>query len=260
VPKQFIRFNPGSQNQGAGSSLFKLTFCRFNSLGQLPEDRLNPHYVSDRIVDGLKRSVFHYTARTTRSEMVLDFDANVVAQDGMAGLIDNPCWPSDVVDDPGFALLTDDPYYAAHRANSIYGKKNYNDFIPKDVLTTLSQLGFSSKAGYRKRDEDLHNLDPDAWVFNDGNRTRRLTDAELENNLGILRCSLPDCKEEMRALGIETAIVVQPTATAPSAQLAPSTTQLIVEAVATLADGASTRAAAGGDALGMLVQPRVTGV
>jgi len=101
----------------------------------------------------------------------------------------------------------------------------------------------------------VHDLDPDAWVYNDGNRSRRLTDAELQGNLGILRCSLPDCKEEMRALGIETAIVVQPTATAPSAQTVASTTQIAVGVFTTQMGGASV----GSDIHGLLVQPRVTG-
>lgn len=38
---------------------------------------------------------------------------NFVRMPGFAddGLTENPCWPSTVIDDPGFALLTDDPWY-----------------------------------------------------------------------------------------------------------------------------------------------------
>jgi len=258
APKQYIRFNPGSQNGGAGSSIFGLSFCRFNDRGKLPEGTINPHYVSDRVVDGLKRSVYHYTAETTRSKVIIEFDGDVVDSDGVAGLHDNPCWPENLVEDPGFALLTDDPYYLGHVAEARYGKKNYPDLVPQDVLDAAAAEGHMSQAGYRKRDEDMHNLDPDAWAFNDGNRTRRLTDAELQEKLGILRCSSADCKEEMRALGIETAIVVQPTATAP-AQMTASTTQLATEAFITLAGGASAGASAGSDIRGMLLQPKVTG-
>ncbi|KAG4429506.1 hypothetical protein IFR05_015008 [Cadophora sp. M221] len=45
-PQQYIRFNPGSQNADAGS-IFTLGFCRFDTNGKLPEDRLNVRYVSD---------------------------------------------------------------------------------------------------------------------------------------------------------------------------------------------------------------------
>lgn len=44
------------------------------------------------------------------------------------GLRDNPCYPSDLVDDPGWALLTDDPWYhdaanAQHRASATLYQK-----------------------------------------------------------------------------------------------------------------------------------------
>lgn len=255
APKQYIRFNPGSQNGGAGSSIFRLGFCRFNDQGKLPVGTLNPVHVSDRVVDGLKRAVYHYTAETTRSRVIIDFDADVRDPDGVAGLQVNPCWPENLVEDPGFALLTDDPYYLGHIAEARYGKRNYPGLVPQDVLNAAAAEGHFSQAGFRKRNEDAHDLDPDAWVYNDGNRTRRLTDAELQENLGILRCSLPDCNEEMRALGIETAIVVQPTATGPSAQTVASTTQVVAGVFATQTGGAS----AGSDLHGVLVQPRVTG-
>lgn len=253
-PKQYIRFNPGSQNGGAGS-IFKLGFCRFNDQGKLPIGTLNAHYVSDRVVDGLKRSVFHYTAETTRSRVVIDFDADVQAADGVAGLHDNPCWPENLVEDPGFALLTDDPYYLGHVAEAKYGKRNYKNLVPQDVLDAAAAEGHFSQAGFRKRNKDAHNLDPDAWVYNDGNRSRRLTDAELQEKLGILRCSSPDCKEEMHEMGIETAIIVQPTATAPSAQTVASTTRVVAGMFATPTGGAS----AGSYIQGVLVQPKVTG-
>lgn len=255
VPQQYIRFNPGSQNGGAGS-IFHLTFCQFDNNGKLPEDRLNAHYVSTRVVGGLRRSVYHYTARTTRRRVVIDFDANVVAADGVAGLHDNPCWPENLVEDPGFALLTNDPYYLGHIAEARYGKRNYGGLIPQDVLDDAAADGHSSRAGYEKRDENSHQLNPDAWVFNDGNSTRRLTDVELQDKLGILRCKVADCKDEMQALGIETAAVVQPTATAPSVQMVASTTHLGVSVTPV---PFVAMASAGSDIHGMVVQPRVTG-
>ncbi|KAI9730799.1 MAG: hypothetical protein M1818_008079 [Claussenomyces sp. TS43310] len=255
APKQYIRFAPGTQNIGAGS-LFGLTFCEFDNQGKLPVQRIDERYVSDRVVGGLKRRVTHYLARTTRSAVRIDFDNNVQDPDGVMGLQDNPCWPEVLLEDPGFALLTDDPYYVGHRDAQRYGKDNYPNLVPLDVLGNNVR-----KAGYRKRDENSHALDPDAWVFDEGNTTRRVTDAELQENLGILRCSSADCHDEMDGLGIATALVVHTEAT-EDPQVVPtavaSTTQLTREVVATSVAGAS--AVSGAGARGILVQPRATGI
>lgn len=61
-PKQYIHFAPGSQNGGAGSSLFGLAFCGFDDQGNIPVQRSDERYVSDRVVGGLKRRVTHYYA------------------------------------------------------------------------------------------------------------------------------------------------------------------------------------------------------
>lgn len=104
-------------------------------------------------------------------------------------------------------------------------------------------------------------MDPDAWVVNEGNTTRRVTDAGLQEELCILRCSSSDCHEEMEALGIYSAVVVQPEQTGyprvvPTAIA--STTQFMVEVVATSMTGTS--AVSGASAQGVLIQPRVTGI
>ncbi|KAI8946203.1 hypothetical protein F4801DRAFT_593529 [Xylaria longipes] len=195
-PKQYIRFSPGRQNGGAGS-LFGLSFCGFDTQGNLPVERVNERYVSDRVVGALKRRVTQYKAQTMRRAVRIDF-INVVDPDGIAGLQVNPCWPEVLLEDPGFALLTDDPYYVRNRDAQRYGKNNYPGLIPQDVL-----LNHVAKQGYRKRDAKSHGLDPEAWVFDDGNSTRRVTKNELMEDLGIIGCDSADCHEEMQDLGIE---------------------------------------------------------
>jgi chitinase len=252
-PKQYIRFAPGTQNGGAGS-LFKLRFCGYDGAGNLPVSSSDLRFSTTRIVGGLERDVSVYYARTTRSAVEINFDANVIDPDGVAGLQDNLCWPKVLLEDPGFALLTDDPYYggAGRGVAKAYAKANYPGLIPNDVL-----LNNVPQTGFRKRDKDSHELDPDAWVYTDGNSTRRLTDEELEE-VGILRCSSSDCHEEMQALGIETAAVAQPEATGPpQVPIAiPTTTQPAMGAGATPVDYAS----AGSGAHGILAQPRATGL
>ncbi|KAI1501196.1 hypothetical protein F5X99DRAFT_409340 [Biscogniauxia marginata] len=221
---------------------------KFDNQGNLPVQR-----VSDRVVGGLKRRVIHYSARTTRSAVRIEFDNDVVDPDGVMGLRVNPCWPGVLLEDPGFALLMDDPYYTRDRDAQRYGKANYPGLTPKDVLGN-----HVAQPAFRKRDEDAHALDTDAWVFNDGSCTRRATDVELEEVLGILRCSSADCHEEIQALGIDTALVMQPEATAsPQVQTAiASTTQLAIGVVAAPVGGAS----AGSGAHEIFAQPRATGL
>ncbi|KAI0537757.1 hypothetical protein GGR58DRAFT_501952 [Xylaria digitata] len=201
-PKQYIRFSPGRQNGGAGS-LFGLGFCEYDDQGHPPVETANKRYVGDLVVGGLKRRVTQYMARTTRRAVRIDF-IKIVDPDGVAGLSVNPCWPEILLEDPGFALLTDDPYYAAHRDVQRYAKANYPNLIPLNALRN-----HTPQQGYRKQDEKSHGLDPEAWVFDDGNSTRRVTEDELVRYLGFLRCNSADCHEEMHELGIKSAPVVE---------------------------------------------------
>lgn len=82
----------------------------------------------------------------------------------------NPCWPEVLLEDPSFALLTDDPYYIRDPDAQRYGKNNYPRLIPQDVL-----LNHRPQPGYRKRDTRSDRLHPEAWVFDDGNGTRHIT-------------------------------------------------------------------------------------
>ncbi|KAI0888397.1 glycosyl hydrolases family 18-domain-containing protein [Annulohypoxylon maeteangense] len=253
-PKQYIRFAPGSQNGGAGSSLFRLRFCGYDDHGDLPVEKVGVSHIKDINKGGYKIRIMHYSARTTRKAVRIDFDNGVVGPAGdQYGLTANPCWPSTLLYDPGFALLTDDEYYDAHKDAQAYARRNYKGLIPQDVLGN-----HQPRPGYTKRDRKAHDLDPNAWVFDDGNSTRRVTDEELREDLGILRCSSADCQEEMKVLGIETARVVQPdepgyhqvqTAVA-------STTQTVLKAAVTPVSSAT----ASSGPRGTPAQPRVTGL
>ncbi|RDL34409.1 uncharacterized protein BP5553_07537 [Venustampulla echinocandica] len=207
--------------------------------GNLPVYRSDERYVSDRVVGGLKRRVTHYYARTTCSVVRIDFGHNVVDPDGVMGLQNNPCWPEVPLEDPGFALLTDDPYYAGYQDAQRYGKANYPGLIPADVLGNNV-----AQAGFRKRNEDSHDLDPDAWIVDEGNTTRRVTDAELQEELGIDTAVAAQPKETGYPKVVPTAIA--------------STTHLTVEVVATPVAGAS--AVSGASAQGILMQPQATGM
>jgi hypothetical protein len=157
------------------------------------------------------------------------------------------------LEDKGFALLTDDPYYVADRAAQRYGKANYPGVIPQDVLDQARVDGYASMDGYRKRD-DKHALDPDAYVVNTGNSTRPLTKEELQR-IGIIRCASADCEAEMGALAIESAPVVQPTQTA----IVQATAYVTPTPVGLAPDIVDTASAGSGSDRFVAPQPRATG-
>ncbi len=108
--------------------------------------------------------------------------------------------------------------------------------------------------GYRKRDEKSHGLDPEAWVFDDGNSTRRVTKDELVRYLGILRCESADCHEEMQELGIKSAPVSHHPAVPTTFA---SRTQSASDVMATDVSG---EASAGSRAAALLATPTQTGL
>jgi chitinase len=206
--KQYIRFSPGAQNEGAGS-LFKLGFCGYGQDNRLPSSRSDLRANGQRVYGNIVRSVTDYREVVTQRRVEIDFPGLV--NPGDWGLEQNLCWPEHLLYDPGFAVLTDDRYYGGNaqlRAAQGYAKDNYPGKIPQDILDEAARSGYKSMDGYRKRD-DKHALDPAGWVLNDGNSTRSLTKEELEE-LGIIKCDTPECQAEMKALGIESAQVVQP--------------------------------------------------
>ncbi|OAA79642.1 hypothetical protein LEL_03128 [Akanthomyces lecanii RCEF 1005] len=123
---------------------------------------------------------------------------NMLAIDD-AGLTENPCWPSTLVDDPGFALNANDPWY---QESPNRGKVN--------------------KPSCGKRDEHgvmMGMMDPDDVYVDEGNSSRRITEEDLLDDFGMLRC-LGDCSAEMADLGI---------ASLPVSQIAPTPTPQSVE-------------------------------
>ncbi|SMR55633.1 unnamed protein product [Zymoseptoria tritici ST99CH_1E4] len=225
---QWVRYVPGKQNNGAGA-LWKLDICRFVDKrdkdrpgSRLPYHRENLTPDGVLKVLGINRPRTKFNGVTTQNALVIDFP---VAAPPDWGIQENPCWPSNVVDDPGFALLLDDVYYDQHLAERKYGKRNYKDPMAADLLTTVHNEGYSSSAGFKLIDNKPA-FDPDALIFNDGNSSRRATNEELRA-IGIVKCSSSDCGAEMQELGIESAAIVQGTHAAtveatPSAEATPA--------------------------------------
>ena len=111
ITSQRVRLLPQNQNGPAGAALFGLGFCRYNGDGKPPSQTDNAMF--DQVIHGPDRDTELHTAHvtTTLSTVSIRFDNYPKQPDD--GLTDNPCWPSTLVDDPGFALLVDDPWYFA---------------------------------------------------------------------------------------------------------------------------------------------------
>lgn len=104
----------------------------------------------------------------------------------------NSCRPPNP-DDPGFAMLTDDPWYTAN--------PNYKRYTAM----------YANKPPSQKREW----FDPDEVVFNEGNSTRKATDEELANEFGFVRCADEECSRELEELGIQSAVTISPPRSSP---------------------------------------------
>ncbi|KAK2043721.1 hypothetical protein LZ31DRAFT_566401 [Colletotrichum somersetense] len=111
------------------------------------------------------------------------------------GITANPCWPKTLVDDPGFALLTNDPWY--RQGNNRGAFTQFYDDEPGPQFTN----------GKRS---------PAELVIREGNSTRRPTAEELFEDLDLLRCTDQHCQREMEELGYASLPVIRETATSPA--------------------------------------------
>ncbi|OHF03854.1 hypothetical protein CORC01_00716 [Colletotrichum orchidophilum] len=191
-----------------------------------------------------------------KMETVIDIDfANMGNMPPDWGITANPCWPSTLVPDPGFALLTDDPWYANKAANRAYTQ--YYAAAPLAQFTNGKQnrpgYGFTKKKstnpkpppqpdsdsdtdmpdypdddsdeedypGSRRRAVDeIHsgNRSPNDLIVDEGNSTRRPTAEELLEDFGLIKCEDQHCQSEMEELGYASLPVeygIVATATSP---------------------------------------------
>lgn len=138
---------PGKENEGAGS-LFDMSFCRYrqsNALGFPPASTGSSAF--HQLIHGPNRDTEVWTrdVTTTLATVSIRFDA--YPNDPDFGLTANPCWPSTLVDDPGFALLISDGWYAnAGNAQRSQMATMYSN--PPPLAITQNN---PPRAGYEKR-------------------------------------------------------------------------------------------------------------
>ena len=218
---QYIRMLPQIQNGPAGAALFGLGFCGYDGQGNPPASTRNARL--DRVIHGPGRDTSVYTAdvTTTLSTVVIRFAA--MPNDPDYGLTANPCWPSTLVDDPGFALLTDDYWYREPRNNQ---RQQANAMYAHPPPLSLTQNN-PPRAGYQKRSFHLPGID-------ERNITEKLVEEYLAE-VGIRKCRSTHCVDELKEMKILSADSASPKVhslpraseaepTAADTNLAPTTT------------------------------------
>ena len=98
--------------------------------------------------------------------MSFDMDDVPLAQERDDGLSANECYPQELVNDPSFALLNRDPYVIRHGLNALW------------AAPPTPQLINGRTPPFRKR--DISYLDPNEWVLEENNSSRRLGQDELD--------------------------------------------------------------------------------
>lgn len=193
----YIRLLAGDQNSGAANKNPKKNswkgFCKFPPDKQIKTeggpvvDMGNSYEVTIMTSTILTLNVMSYTWS----------DISEPAGDP-AGISTNACWPSVLTNDPGFALLTEDPWYATgFRA---VGIGNYK-YTPGSAVTS------GKNRPNVKRNGDGSGNDQFTWdtrnqllLVNEGNSTRLANEDEIREVLGMHKCRTSDCAAELAAL------------------------------------------------------------
>lgn len=208
----WIRFLPKTQNSGAGQL--------FNGIcDDTPSSHTTNRAMDNQGVQDCRPwESWTSTVVTTFSVLDLQFAGMGAAVDH--ALAANPCYPKTLGDDPGFALMFEDPWYDTHSASLQFARASYPS-PPSFAVTQNKQ----NRSGYNKRGSDGLDIsiDPADIVVVDGNSTRKATDEELLHNFAVLRCAGKDCRAEQEELGIESVPLFLPPRTVVENVLASTT-------------------------------------
>ena len=172
IHDQWIRMVPKKENGPAGAALFGLGFCRYNNQGDPPSLTENVRF--DRIIHGPDRDTEVHTGdvTTTLSTVLIRFDRYPYQVD--FGMTENPCWPSTLVDDPGFALLNSDAWY--YKDGNDQRRQTVDDYSRPPSPAVVQNK--PPRPGYQKRNPSPVDTSDN---FEEGNIIRKLV--EIRNPL-----------------------------------------------------------------------------
>ncbi|KAL7629676.1 hypothetical protein AAE478_001199 [Parahypoxylon ruwenzoriense] len=127
--RQWVRFLPGYQNRGAGGLWGG--FCNDHNAASTtkPPKKAEETYVisanlkSDKAITREehpkgKDKTIHSTVKISTLRAIFSISEFEGLKDNDDGLEENPCYPKELIDDPGWALLTDDEWYKDHPASA----------------------------------------------------------------------------------------------------------------------------------------------
>ncbi|KAI1210176.1 uncharacterized protein F4807DRAFT_467289 [Annulohypoxylon truncatum] len=127
--RQWVRFLPEDQNRGAGQ-LWK-GFCNDHNaqstkiISKKPTQTyvVSANLKSDKARTSVeqpkgKDKTIHSTVKVSTLRAIFSISEFEGLKANDDGLEENPCYPKDLVDDPGWALLTDDEWYKEHPASA----------------------------------------------------------------------------------------------------------------------------------------------
>lgn len=209
---QWMRFLPHRDNNGAGK-------LWANKCGKAKsQTKVEGGPINNRLCTEYKSHLYTVTAFSLR------FDNTGQASGSLAS---NPCFPSMLSDDPGYALMTQDKWYGEHLLAG-YHPEDWADAPapgvtmgltkpknqPKrwldegaqaddwqDLAPTVHEILSQRPPSYYPPTETLP-VDPEDMVVDEGNSTRKLTAQELWDEFGLYKCQREGCPDERQAAGL----------------------------------------------------------
>ncbi|KAI4172482.1 MAG: hypothetical protein LQ343_003572 [Gyalolechia ehrenbergii] len=225
---QVIRYNHAEDNTGAGS-LWR-NFCPEHA-----DERCKPGSEDVTQPPGRRPATTLCKKELTLKVLSLSFNGFPLAQEGDDGLGANECYPKELIDDPTYALLNGDSYFAKHGRS----------FDARFGTAPDPGLTAGKTPLFRKR--HLEYLNPKEFVLEENNSSRRLTKEELDevseamaldNHLRILDEQIKNGLGYVECVGDSCATVATPLtreSTAVSSSMVTETVPGIVDATATAA-------------------------
>lgn len=212
---QWLRFLPRRDNGGAG----QLWVGKCGKAKSQTKVEGGP--INNRVCTEYKSHLYTVTGFSLRFE-------NTDAASG--SIASNPCLPTMISDDPGYALMTDDKWYGDHILAGYHPEdwqyppavaltsgltrpknhpsKRWLDEAPQldmndwqDLVPEVHEILSRRPPSYYPPTETL-DVDPEELVVDDGNSTRKLTAQEIWEEFGLYKCQREGCPDERKAAGL----------------------------------------------------------
>ncbi|MCJ1311628.1 hypothetical protein MMC25_005301 [Agyrium rufum] len=180
----------GGQNGGVTNSKISgwKGFCKYP-----PDQEVNTEGGPINYVGSTVYTTIYYSTTITLNVMDYSFTKLSPPAGDAWALTTNPCYPSILTKDPGFALLTWDPYYG-----------RVNNPLPYSVPPTPYYANGKTKPS--KRCLDRFNDAGEEFLFDEynsivlvdeGHSTRKALESELRQHFNLATCKTRDCEAEL---------------------------------------------------------------